>query len=529
MKLTFCGANRTVTGSCHMITINGKNILVDCGMRQGRDEVANDEFPFTVADIHYVVVTHAHIDHSGRLPLLYKQGFNGAIIATRLTAKLLDIMLRDSAHIQESDAAWENQKGKRAGREPVEPLYTLQDAEGALSMLEYHDYNNVIELMPGVTFRFIDAGHLLGSAYVEFTLEENGEKRVIVFSGDIGNKNQPIIKDPQYLHSADYVVMESTYGDRDHEGEGDYTDTLANIMDETFANGGNVIIPSFAVGRTQELLYSIRRIKEEGMVQSYPEFAVYVDSPLAKAATEIYAGELEGYIDEEAQELAEDGISMFMFPGLSLCESTDESKQLNLDKRPKVIISASGMCDAGRIRHHLKHNLWRKECTVAFVGFQVEGSLGRMLLDGRKDIKLFGEEINVKANIVNLKGMSGHADRTGLLNWIDSYTEKPRHVFVVHGDAAIVDLFTQTLREKGYSAHGPDYTEEYDLLHNVKIKDGYLLQKKKAKPAESIAFTTLRRAGEALSEVINANRHGTNKDLAALTKQITDLVEKWKR
>ena len=435
MELTFFGADRSVTGSCHCIDINGKRILIDCGLQQGRDEIDNNMLPFNPAAVDYVIVTHAHIDHSGRLPLLYKRGFNGTILATRMTAQLLQIMLLDSAYIQENDAKWQNQKGKRAGKPDKEPLYTVDDASACLQLVKSHGYNRKFTVCEGVECRFQDAGHLLGSSMVELWLTENGVTKKIVFSGDIGNKAQPIIRDPSLIKEADYVVTESTYGDRNHEGEGEYKDELAKIIDETFRKGGNVIIPSFAVGRTQELLFFMRQIKEENLVKSIPDFDVYVDSPLAKQATEIYSGDLTGYIDDETKELVNNGISFMNFPNLKLCHSTEESRALNDDPNPKVVISASGMCDAGRIRHHLKHNLWRSECTVVFVGYQAVGSFGRLLLDGAEKVKLFSEEIAVRAKIVNFRGLSSHADLEGLKEWISAFDPKPKHVFVVHGDA----------------------------------------------------------------------------------------------
>ena len=411
MKLSFYGADQCVTGSCHCLEVNGKKILVDCGLQQGRDEVDNASLPFHPGAIDCVLVTHAHIDHSGRLPLLIKNGFEGKIITTRLTAQLLDIMLQDSAHIQESDAEYQNRKNLRAGRPTVQPLYTVEDAERVKEFVQTCEYGETVQLCEGVTAEFIDAGHLLGSASIRVTAHEGGETRVIVFSGDIGNVDQPIIRDPQFFDSADYVLMESTYGNRNHTEVWSYTEDLAQIIDETLGRGGNVVIPSFAVGRTQELLYFIREIKDKNMVKSVKDFPVYVDSPLAKSATSIFCGNLHGYLDEAAIELVKDGTHMFSFPGLHLTETTDESKQLNLDGTPKVIISASGMCDAGRIRHHLKHNLWRPESSVVFVGFQSPGTLGRHLLEGAESVKMFGEEIAVRAKIVNFQGLSSHADR----------------------------------------------------------------------------------------------------------------------
>ena len=530
MKLTFFGAAKAVTGSCHCLEVAGKKILVDCGLQQGWDERDNRLLDFAPGYIDYVVVTHAHIDHSGRIPLLVKQGYTGPVITTRLTGQLLGIMLRDSAHIQEMDAQWENQKGKRAGRAPVEPLYTVADAEEAVKRLETHEYGELVELCEGVKLRFVDAGHLLGSASVEFWLSEDGVEKKIVFSGDLGNVDQPIIRDPQYIKDADYVVTESTYGDRNHEPPESYTEALAQIIDDTFSKGGNVIIPSFAVGRTQELLYFMREMKQEGMVRSNPDFAVCVDSPLANEATRIFAGDLHGYLDEEAIEAIRKG-NLFTFPGLTLTESAEESKALNEDKSSKVIISASGMCDAGRIRHHLKHNLWRPECTIVFVGYQGEGTLGRALLDGAQKVKLFGEEIVVRARIVNFKGLSSHADRDHLLAWAKNFDPRPQQVFVVHGDSQVTEVYAQTLRDAGISAHAPLYEEVYDLAANRMLAAGVEIAPKPkfTSASASPAYRKLEDVADALQEVVKANRGGTNKDLAAFAAELQALVEKWKR
>ena len=531
MKLTFFGAARAVTGSCHCVECGGKKILVDCGLQQGRDERDNQELDFAAGYIDAVVVTHAHIDHSGRIPLLVKQGFTGNIYCTRLTGQLLSIMLRDSAHIQESDAQWQNQKGKRAGEEPVEPLYTVHDAEEAVKRIVTCEYGTTLQIADGVKVRFVDAGHLLGSASVEMWLTEGDDTRKVVFSGDIGNRDQPIIRDPQYIRDADYVLTESTYGDRLHDmdKDPDYTADLAAIIDETLGNGGNVIIPSFAVGRTQELLYFIREMKEQGLVKSVPGFSVVVDSPLAGEATRIFSGDLHGYLDEEAIAALKGG-ALFQFPGLTITESSDESRALNLDHTPKVIISASGMCDAGRIRHHLKHNLWRPECAVVFVGYQAEGSLGRRLLNGVGSVKLFGEEIAVRARIVNFHGLSSHADRDGLLRWIEHFSPRPRQVFVVHGDQEVTEVYANTLREKGLAAHAPNYEEVYDLLDNRMLSPG-LPPEKKPEPASggSPAYQRLEDVGRRLMEVIAHNKGGTNKDLGRFADQLRALIEKWDR
>ena len=425
MKLTFSARPTRSPAAATAWRSTAKKILIDCGLQQGRDEHDENALDFAPSYIDYVIVTHAHIDHSGRIPLLVKEGFQGQIFATRLTCQLMSVMLRDSAFIQESDAEWQNQKGKRAGRPPVEPLYTVADAEAALQQLFPAEYGQILDLCDGVRIRFRDAGHLLGSSMVEIWATEGGVTKKLVFSGDLGNIDQPIIRNPEFLDEADYVVMESTYGDRNHEIPESYVESLAQLIDDTFARGGNVIIPSFAVGRTQELLYFLREIKHQGLVKSFPSFQVCVDSPLAAEATRIYSGDLRGYLDEEAITVLQGGENLFTFPGLTLVQSTDESKALNMDKSSKVIISASGMCDAGRIRHHLKHNLWRQECSVVFVGYQAEGSLGRRLLEGAKSVKLFGEEIAVNARIVNFQGLSSHADRDHLLAWIQHFSPAP--------------------------------------------------------------------------------------------------------
>ena len=531
MKLSFYGADQCVTGSCHCLEVNGRRILVDCGLQQGRDEVSNDAFPFAANDIDFVLVTHAHIDHTGRIPMLVKQGFRGRIVATRLTADLMDIMLQDSAHIQESDAEWKNRKAERSGAPRVEPLYTIEDAQRVSQYMTTCEYNQPLDLCEGVRVEFVDAGHLLGSASILVTATEGGVTRQIVFSGDIGNVDQPIIRDPTYLTGADYVVMESTYGDRNHTEVWSYTDDLAKIIDETIAKGGNVVIPSFAVGRTQELLYFIREIKDKGMVKSDPDFPVYIDSPLAKKATTIFTGDLRGYLDEEALELVQDGTHMFNFTNLRMTETSEESKMLNMDPTPKVIISASGMCDAGRIRHHLKHNLWRPECTVVFVGYQGEGTLGRSLLEGVTSVKLFGEEIAVHARIENFQGLSSHADRNHLLAWIQAIqSPKPQHVFVVHGDREVAPFFAKTIQGLGFTAHAPQYTEVYDLIADKVVEPGYLPERKARTTGgmrASAAYERLVAVGNMLMESIKRSRGRDNKSLARFADQLRQLLEKW--
>ena len=531
MRLIFIGADHEVTGSCHVLEVCGRYILVDCGMEQGTDDFETAELPMNIADIDYVLLTHAHIDHSGMLPLLYARGFRGDVIATPATVDLCDIMLKDSAHIQMTEAEWKNRKGQRAGKEPVVPIYDMNDAEGVLEHFVSCDYDKVMDLCEGVKVKFSDAGHLLGSASIEVWINEDGEERKIVFSGDIGNLNRPIIKDPSYINDADYVVMESTYGDRYHNADVDYVSELAGICQRTFDRGGNVVIPAFAVGRTQEMLYYFRKIKEEGLVKGH-SFEVYVDSPLAVEATQIFNENMAECFDQEAMELVRNGINPLRFPGLTLSITSNDSIAINSDNKPKVIISASGMCEAGRIRHHLKHNLWRKECTVVFVGYQANGTLGRMLLEGASEVKLFGETIEVMAEIVKLEGVSGHADKAGLIKWITSFDNRLKQVFVVHGEDEVSTGFAKCLcDEYGLNAVAPYSGAEFDMISGRFEKEGERIPKVK-KPVQRKAndvFERLLAAGRRLLTVIKHNEGGANKDLAKFADQINSMCDKWDR
>lgn len=531
MRLIFIGADHEVTGSCHVLEVCGRYILVDCGMEQGTDDFETAELPMNIADIDYVLLTHAHIDHSGMLPLLYARGFRGDVIATPATVDLCDIMLKDSAHIQMTEAEWKNRKGQRAGKEPVVPIYDMNDAEGVLEHFVSCDYDKVMDLCEGVKVKFSDAGHLLGSASIEVWINEDGEERKIVFSGDIGNLNRPIIKDPSYINDADYVVMESTYGDRYHNADVDYVSELAGICQRTFDRGGNVVIPAFAVGRTQEMLYYFRKIKEEGLVKGH-SFEVYVDSPLAVEATQIFNENIAECFDEEAMELVRNGINPLRFPGLTLSVTSNDSIAINSDNKPKVIISASGMCEAGRIRHHLKHNLWRKECTVVFVGYQANGTLGRILLEGASEVKLFGEPIEVMAEIVKLEGVSGHADKAGLIKWITSFDNRLKQVFVVHGEDEVSTGFAKCLcDEYGLNASAPYSGAEFDMISGRFVKEGERILKAK-KPVQRKAndvFERLFAAGRRLLTVIKHNEGGANKDLAKFADQINSMCDKWDR
>ena len=531
MKITFIGATHEVTGSCTLLNVCGKNYLVDCGMEQGIDVFENVPIPVAAGEIEAVFLTHAHIDHSGMLPKLYKDGFRGAIYTTQTTANLCAIMLRDSAHIQESEAQWRNRKAERAGEALVEPVYTTQDALGAISRFRPCGYGERIQAGEGVHVRFTDIGHLLGSACIELWLTEAGQTKKIVFSGDVGNLNQPIINDPKPVDKADYLVIESTYGNRLHEGRADPIANLAKVLQETLDRGGNLVIPSFAVGRTQEMLYAIRQIKQEGLITGHPYFPVYVDSPMAVEATGIFLQCDISCLDEETAALVKAGINPIWFDGVCLSSSAEESKQINVDNRPKVILSASGMCEAGRIRHHLKHNLWGENNTVLFVGYQAEGSLGRKLQNGAKSVKLFGEEIAVNAHIETLQGTSGHADQAGLLRWLDAFQEKPGQVFVNHGDDDSCTTFRDLLEQKGYKADAPYSGTEYDLLTGkmtVFTDSVPIRREKKGSARASAVYGDLLAAAEALLVFVKTCKGRANKENAKFASQIRALMEKWK-
>ncbi len=498
MKLTFIGADHEVTGSCALFEACGKKILIDCGMEQGVDVFVNEDLPVLPAEIDCVLLTHAHIDHAGRLPILYKEGFRGKIFATAATVDLCGLMLRDAAHIQESEAEWKSRKAVRAGHDPVEPLFTTMDANNTLRLLVACDYEKNIPLYDGISLRMVDAGHLLGSASLEISVTEKGISEKIVFSGDIGNVNQPLIKDPTYLTEADYVVMESTYGNRSHAPSPDYIKNLTEILQTTFDRGGSVIIPAFAVGRTQQMLYFLRKIKEAGLIKGHNGFPVYVDSPLANEATNVFKENLLDCSDAEAMELVRKGINPISLEGLRVSVSAEDSKAINMNREPKVILSASGMCDAGRIKHHLKHNLWRAECTVLIVGYQSAGTLGRAIVDGAEKVKIFDEIINVKAEIRTLEGLSGHADDKGLMRWAAAFREKPVRVFINHGDEDAAETFAARLKaELGYTVTVPYSGDAWDLSADQQVAEGdrARVQKKEqraqAHPQTQSAFATL--------------------------------------
>ena len=549
MKVTFIGATHEVTGSCTLIEVNGKRILVDCGMEQGIDIFENIEIPVAPSEIDAVVVTHAHIDHSGKLPFLVAQGYKGPIYSTEATRHLCGIMLMDSAHIQEFEAQWRNRKGRRAGDEDFVPLYTTEDAQNTMKLFSTSGYDKDVQIFDGVTIRYIDAGHLLGSSYVLFTLREDGEERSILFSGDIGNHEKPLIRSPQAAPHADYVVCESTYGNRLHTESPDYIGELTAVIQRTLDRGGNLVIPAFAVGRTQELLYYIRIIKEKNLIRNHASFPVVVDSPLAVEATNIYSNEMQEYYNDEAIELLNKGTNPVTFPDLSVSVSSDESKMINEDTTPKIIISASGMCEAGRIRHHLKHNLWRSECTILFVGYQSQGTVGAKLLEGAESVKLFGEDIQVNAEIARIDAFSSHADKNALLKWIEQ-SDPSTQIFINHGEDEVAEQFAmEAARLTGKPAVAPYSGEEWDLVSCELVRKAVVVPmiRKEAKgghssdagersgfrQTESTAkaaglYEELRRTEKSLSVLVENSRGRSNKDLKAMKKAIDAIINKYR-
>ncbi|MBR2353939.1 MAG: MBL fold metallo-hydrolase [Clostridia bacterium] len=533
MRIQFIGAAQEVTGSCTLLCVGGRYYLVDCGMEQGIDVFQNVSLPISPRQIEAVFLTHAHIDHSGMLPRLYKDGFRGIIFATEATVKLCDIMLRDSAHIQMSETVWKNRRAERAGEAPEEPTYDMADAEGAIRLFRGLPYGKKYPVSADVEIRFTDIGHLLGSAAVELWLREDGEERKIVFSGDVGNIDQPIINDPLSVSEADALVLESTYGNRLHDAPEDAVVMLAKALDETLGRGGNVIIPSFAVGRTQELLYAIREIKEKKLTQNV-DFPVYVDSPLAVEATKIFSKCDPSCFDEETKRLLSEGIDPLQFDGLRLSVTVEDSKAINENPEPKVILSASGMCEAGRIRHHLKHNLWRRENLILFVGYQAEGTLGRVLLEGADHVRLFGEDIAVAAEIRALKGTSGHADQKGLIRWLSRFEKKPRTVYLNHGNEAAIEELSVLLRDKGYAVEMPYSGTEYDLLSGAMT--AYSDKKRvdrsaaaKTQSRKNSVHRNLVAAAEALLALAKRSDSRANKDQAKFTAQIRAMIDKWEK
>ena len=505
MKIKFCGAATSVTGSCHLLTSGDHQILLDCGQFQGnkvQEQQNYEDFPFDPAQIECVVLSHAHIDHCGRLPLLIKRGFKGDIICSSATADLLDVMLKDSGYIHEKEAEWQNRKNERAGRPLIDPLYTFNDAVDTLKYVKPVEYDQLIDINEDIKVVFNDAGHILGSAIIELFVSEEGSTSKIVFSGDLGVMDRPILNDPTIIKKADYVIMETTYGNRVHPKEGNNIEALLDIIINTARRGGTTVIPSFAVGRTQELIYELNRYYESDseLSRELKKLKVYVDSPMAYNATEVFKNNAQVY-DEEMREFLMKGDNPLDFPGLEFTKTSEESQAINMDRSPKIIISASGMCEAGRIRHHLKHNLWDKNSSIVFVGYQAEGTLGRTLIEGIEEVTLFGEKIHVAAEIHNLEGFSGHADKDGLMAWLSGFEKAPKQIFLVHGEQESKEAFAFTVKEKlGYEPVVVREISEFELETATMISMEETI--KDVMQAESIDSLKLRVAG--VQDILNA-------------------------
>ncbi|MFY9119079.1 MAG: MBL fold metallo-hydrolase [Syntrophomonadaceae bacterium] len=471
MKITFLGATRTVTGSFFVVDTGSTRFAIDCGLFQGPKQIRErnyQDFGVDPQSIDFLILTHAHIDHIGLVPKLCKHGFSGPIYCSKPTQELASILMPDSGYIQECEVERKNRKYKRAGKPLIEPIYTVEDALESLKQFRYLQLDEIIELAPTVKVRLRDAGHILGSCIVELWTEENEQSLKLVFTGDLGNLNKPIVKDPTMIEDADYVVMESTYGSRFHEELGKRIDEFNLIIKETMAKGGNLIIPAFAVERTQDILYDLNQLYLQGELD--PNIDIYIDSPLAIAATQIFEEHIE-YYDQEATQMLDEGNHPLKLPNLKFTPSQEESVQLNSIMGNSIIISASGMCDAGRIKHHLKHNLWRPESTILFVGFQAEGTLGRRIIEGEKLVTIHGEQVAVKAEIRTIQLYSSHADQAGLLNWLKCFTVPPKGVFLVHGEEQGQQILAESIRQELHlPVYIPDWMDQHVLTPSDRIQ-----------------------------------------------------------
>lgn len=487
MKITFLGATKIVTGSNFLVEAAGKKFLVDCGLYQGKAELEEQnyrEFDYNPAEIDFMLLTHAHIDHSGRIPKLYNDGFKDPIYAHKATCDLCQIMLPDSGHIQEMEAEWKNKKRIRKGQPTRGPLYTAEDALKCMEIFVPVKYDEIIQVSENIYVRFNDAGHMLGSSTIEIWAKEDGKETKAVFSGDLGNNDIPLLSEPTMIDNCDYLVMESTYGSRLHIRNDQKAELFLKIVSETIDNGGTVVIPSFAVGRTQEILYEINKIKEnrhdEEFLREYRtlmKVPVYVDSPLAISATQVFKENMDLFEDEVKEEM-ERGNNPLEFPGLKFTQTADESKALNESDEPSIIISASGMCDVGRIKHHLKHNIWNPKSTILFVGYQAPGTLGYEIVNGAKKVTIFGEEFAVNARIEYIEGYSGHADQEGLMNFVYSFYNKPKHIFLVHGEEESQEVLRNKILENtGIGVTIPEYGETYQLDDELRIVNRIKIKK----------------------------------------------------
>ena len=547
MKITFLGATRTVTGSNYLVEAAGKKFLVDCGMWQGNSELEMqnaEDFEFNPQEIDFMLLTHAHIDHSGRIPKLYKEGYRSPIYAHKATCDLCTLMLPDSGHIQEMEIEWKNKKRKRKGEKELPPLYTAEEALRTMEVFKPVQYDEIVEVTPDIHFRLNDAGHMLGSSIIELWVKENGEETKTVFTGDLGNNDIPLLDSPTMIDSADYLVMESTYGSRKHLRNDEKAEMFLNIVSETLDNEGTVVIPSFAVGRTQEILYEINKLKE---VKDDDEFrrkyktlmkaSVYVDSPLAISATEVFR-ENTNLFEPEVIEAMEKGDNPLEFPGLKFTRTADESKALNESKESNIIISASGMCEVGRIKHHLKHNLWNPKSTILFVGYQAPGTLGYNIVKGDKTVKIFGEEIAVNARIEYIEGYSGHADQDGLMNFVYSFrTKKPKNIFLVHGEPEAQDVLKAKIEsETGIPVVIPEFGETYDIKEQIEMtnkierKVTKTLRTEITERLEKLKSEMVDMEGYVRQDINNENLRDEdifriNEKIKELEKQILNVIE----
>ena len=542
MKITFLGATKTVTGSNFLVEAAGKNFLVDCGMYQGQAENEWENsapFVFDVNKIDFMLLTHAHIDHSGRIPKLYNDGFRNKVYATKATCELCSIMLPDSGHIQEMEIEWKNRKRVRKGLEPEPPLYTAEDALKCMEIFSPIKYDEIIDIDEHIHVRFNDAGHMLGSAIIEVWAEENGKTTKAVFTGDIGNNDIPLLSSPTMIDDADYLVMESTYGRRLHIRNDEKAELFLNIVAETLDKGGTVVIPSFAVGRTQEILYELNNLKEvkkdeefKKKYQTLMKAPVYVDSPLAISATEVFRNNMDIF-DEETREIMKKGDNPLEFPGLQFTKTAEESKALNEKNESSIIISASGMCEVGRIKHHLKHNLWNPNSTILFVGYQAPGTLGRKIVDGAKIVKVFGEDIAINARIEYIEGYSGHADQEWLLNFIYSFLKKPKTIFLVHGEPEGQMILKQKIQGTAeIPVIIPEYGEEYELNEQVQrlgMKKGIKEYARKYIRLEVLdRIQTLKEELEDMSSIVQGemlHEDAKEEDISKLNERIKELEQ----
>ena len=537
MKITFLGATKMVTGSNFLVEASGKKFLVDCGMYQGRDEIEEEnyrDFDYNPAEIDFMLLTHAHIDHSGRIPKLYNDGFKGPVYAHKATCDLCGIMLPDSGHIQEMEAQWKNKKRQRKGQEERDPLYTAQDALNCLEIFVAVKYDEIIQVTENIYVRFNNAGHMLGSSIIEVWAKENGKETKAVFSGDLGNNDLPLLDSPTMIENCDYLIMESTYGSRIHMQNNQKAEMFLDIVSETIEKGGTVVIPSFAVGRTQEILYELDKIKDKTVDEEFKrkyktlmKVPVYVDSPLAISATEIFR-ENTDLFEDEVKEKMERGDNPLEFPGLKFTQTADESKALNEKQESSIIISASGMCDVGRIKHHLKHNLWNPKSTILFVGYQAPGTLGYSIVNGAKTVTIFGEEIAVNARIEYIEGYSGHADQEWLMNFVYSFISKPKHIFLVHGEEESQEVLkNKILEETGIGVSIPEYGETYELDDELRIVNK--LKNKKVNTLKQEILNRLNKVEDEIKDMEIAVKQDvadfdlSDKDMFRINEKIKDL------